>query len=170
MLLLSRTDRQGFRGAGTGGGSLKRTSFFTEFQAGTVAEGGEGGGSGASRAGWRASHPRTVGRAVEMGSSEKAGFNRSTESVGQSWNPVGCGRIYPVAPEPDKVHDTEVPEKDRSILTKFCSQQSRWNLVSWRRRHMMRLRKGKSSDGMLDLWEKRCRRKLLASEELTRNG
>ena len=48
---------------------------------GTAAEGQEGGGSGARRAGRRAGPPQTGGRAAEMGSLEKGGFNLSTETT-----------------------------------------------------------------------------------------
>ena len=70
----SQTVWRGFHQAGTGGGRLKCTPFLTDLQAGTAAEGGKGGESGASRAGWS---PLTGGKAAEMGSTEKAGFNLS---------------------------------------------------------------------------------------------
>ena len=80
QILLSWTVRWGFCQGGTVGGSLNLTTFLTKPRAGMVAkvveEGGELAGLGTGQLTGR---PRAGGKAACMGSSKKAGFNRSTD-------------------------------------------------------------------------------------------
>ena len=73
QILLSRTVR-----GGTVGGNLNLTTFRTEPRAGMVAEVVEEGGGGMGRL---TGQPRSGGEAAWMGSSEKAGFNQSTDTT-----------------------------------------------------------------------------------------
>ena len=68
-----------------------------------------------------------------------------------SWNPVGGGSIFPIAPEPDEVHDTEEPEREQrhprvqkqiALLTKLAKagevkkdahdEAKEWQIYQWR--------------------------------------
>ena len=165
-LLLSRMFWLGFRQAGTGGGSLKKMPFFTEFQAGTAAESR---GSRARRAGQKTVRPRTGGRAAEMGSSEKAGFKLFTETT----SVLEAEVFIPSLQDPIRSTIQRSQRGNRGILVhknKFHHQQSRWKLVRWRRSNMMRQRDGESNCSVLNLAEERCQKQLRASEEHSRNS
>ena len=95
--LLSQRVRQGFRWAGTGCGSWKRTPFLADPWVGAVAEDGEGGGSRAHRTGQRVGRRKARGRAAKMGSLEKAGFNLFTDTTSvlePSWRRKNLSWIY----------------------------------------------------------------------------
>ena len=62
--------------------------------------------------GRRAGHPGKGGRAAEIGILEKAALI-CLQRPCLFWNHVGGENIYPIAPGPDKVHNTVEPEREQ---------------------------------------------------------